>query len=150
MLSVKPSPGKLARRVESVTVTSTPPPKRFKVKAWHVLFLTILVLATLSLAWWQWTRFRSGSGTFQNLGYAFQWPCFGAFFVFAYRKILEYENEKYAMQQEAEETAETSGYVAPKIKEQAQSSVIDEQFLPQRPQMSVEEFNELNQQRRRR
>ena len=58
-----------------------------------VIFLTIAVLATFALAWWQWTRFRSGSGTFQNLGYALQWPLFGAFFVYAYRKFNEYEDE---------------------------------------------------------
>lgn len=63
-------------------------------RAWHILFLAVLVSATIALAWWQWTRFRSGSGTFQNLGYALQWPFFGGFFVYAYRKFVEYENQK--------------------------------------------------------
>ena len=45
----------------------------------------------LALGWWQWTRFESTSGTFQNLGYALQWPAFAAFCVYAYRKFVRYE-----------------------------------------------------------
>ena len=45
----------------------------------------------LALGWWQWTRFQSASGTFQNLGYALQWPAFAGFCVYAYRKFVRYE-----------------------------------------------------------
>lgn len=45
----------------------------------------------LALGWWQWTRFQSVSGTFQNLGYALQWPLFAGFCVYAYRKFVRYE-----------------------------------------------------------
>ena len=45
----------------------------------------------LALGWWQWTRFQSASGTFQNLGYALQWPLFAWFCVYAYRKFVRYE-----------------------------------------------------------
>ena len=45
----------------------------------------------LALGWWQWTRFESTSGTFQNLGYALQWPAFAGFCVYAYRKFVRYE-----------------------------------------------------------
>lgn len=45
----------------------------------------------LGLAWWQWTRYESASGTFQNLGYALQWPMFAAFCVYAYYKFVRYE-----------------------------------------------------------
>lgn len=31
------------------------------------------------LAWWQWNRFESATGTLQNLGYVLQWPLFGLF-----------------------------------------------------------------------
>ncbi|MFD5830464.1 hypothetical protein [Lentzea sp. NPDC060358] len=34
------------------------------------------------LAYWQWQRFESASGTFQNLGYVLQWPLFGLFPLF--------------------------------------------------------------------
>jgi DNA-binding transcriptional regulator of glucitol operon len=45
----------------------------------------------LALAWWQWTRFESASGSFQNLGYALQWPLFAGFVVYAYFKFVRYE-----------------------------------------------------------
>lgn len=45
----------------------------------------------LALGWWQWTRFESVSGTYQNLGYALQWPLFAGFCVYAYRKFVRYE-----------------------------------------------------------
>ena len=46
----------------------------------------------LALAWWQWTRFESASGSFQNLGYALQWPLFAGFVVYAYYKFVRYED----------------------------------------------------------
>ncbi|MEV6913263.1 hypothetical protein [Amycolatopsis sp. NPDC051071] len=39
------------------------------------------------LAWWQWERFASASGTFQNLGYVLQWPLFGLFPAFMFWRI---------------------------------------------------------------
>jgi DNA-binding transcriptional regulator of glucitol operon len=56
--------------------------------------IALVVLAAggcLALGWWQWTRFESTSGTFQNLGYAMQWPLFAGFCVYAYRKFVRYE-----------------------------------------------------------
>ncbi len=46
----------------------------------------------LALAWWQWTRFESNSGDFQNLGYALQWPLFAGFCVYAYYKFVRLED----------------------------------------------------------
>jgi DNA-binding transcriptional regulator of glucitol operon len=46
----------------------------------------------LALAWWQWTRFESNSGDFQNLGYAMQWPLFAGFCVYAYFKFVRLED----------------------------------------------------------
>nr|WP_211260828.1 hypothetical protein [Amycolatopsis jejuensis] len=46
------------------------------------------------LAWWQWDRFTSAAGTFQNLGYVLQWPLFGLFPAFMFwriRKLRERE-----------------------------------------------------------
>lgn len=48
--------------------------------------------ACLGLAWWQWSRFESTSGDFQNLGYALQWPLFAGFCVYAYYKFVRYED----------------------------------------------------------
>ena len=57
-----------------------------------LIALVILAAAgCLALGWWQWTRFQSVSGTFQNLGYALQWPLFAGFCVYAYRKFVRYE-----------------------------------------------------------
>ncbi|QZT61644.1 hypothetical protein [Mycolicibacterium austroafricanum] len=57
--------------------------------------LILLVIAAaagcLALAWWQWTRYESTSGSFQNLGYAMQWPLFAGFCVYAYFKFVRYE-----------------------------------------------------------
>lgn len=57
--------------------------------------LILLVIAAaagcLALGWWQWTRYESTSGTFQNLGYALQWPFFAGFCLYAYRKFVLYE-----------------------------------------------------------
>ena len=53
--------------------------------------MTVGAAGCLALAWWQWTRFESASGDFQNLGYALQWPLFAGFCVYAYYKFVRYE-----------------------------------------------------------
>ncbi|MBC2681046.1 hypothetical protein GSS87_01185 [Corynebacterium sp. 4HC-13] len=59
-----------------------------------MIFIVLAVLATIGLAYWQWCRFTSAQGDFQNLGYALQWPIFGAFIVVVYRKYIQYERER--------------------------------------------------------
>jgi DNA-binding transcriptional regulator of glucitol operon len=56
-----------------------------------IVLVIIAAGGCLALGWWQWTRFESTSGTFQNLGYALQWPAFAGFCVYAYRKFVRYE-----------------------------------------------------------
>jgi DNA-binding transcriptional regulator of glucitol operon len=54
------------------------------------LVCVVALVGCCGLAWWQWTRFESASGTFQNLGYVLQWPLFGlfpAFMVWRIRKL---------------------------------------------------------------
>jgi DNA-binding transcriptional regulator of glucitol operon len=53
--------------------------------------VVVAAAGCLALAWWQWTRFESASGSFQNLGYALQWPLFAGFCVYAYYKFVRYE-----------------------------------------------------------
>lgn len=117
-----------------------------KVRVSHIVFLALAVVSTLALAWWQWTRFQAGSGTFQNLGYALQWPLFGAFFVFAYRKYLEYENEMI----NAENAADDPDFLYEADAKLFEDRVteIDEDFLPERPTLDVDTYNELNTPRR--
>lgn len=50
-------------------------------------------LGCLALGWWQWERFESVGGDGQNLGYAFQWPLFAAFVVYAYRQFVRLEDQ---------------------------------------------------------
>lgn len=122
---------------------------KIKPRWWHFVLIGVFVVAFLGLAWWQWTRFQSGSGTFQNLGYAFQWPLFAAFVIYAYRTALHYENQRIDAENEAAQSgAEDFVYQAPQDTDD-QVTKIDETFLPQRRQLSVEEFNALNQPRRR-
>lgn len=114
----------------------------------HVIFLAIAVVACISLAYWQWTRFQAGSGTFQNLGYALQWPLFAGFFVVAYRLWLKYENEMIEAQNQSDDP--TVLYEADKLLFEEKTTAIDEDFLPERPQIDVDTFNELNTPRRQR
>ncbi|WNG86106.1 hypothetical protein C6A87_019735 [Mycobacterium sp. ITM-2016-00317] len=56
-----------------------------------ILLMIAAAAGCLALAWWQWTRYESTSGSFQNLGYALQWPLFAGFCVYAYFKFVRYE-----------------------------------------------------------
>ena len=56
-----------------------------------IALVIVAAAGCLALAWWQWTRFESASGSFQNLGYAMQWPLFAGFCVYAYYKFVRYE-----------------------------------------------------------
>ena len=57
-----------------------------------IILVIIAACGCLALGWWQWSRFESTSGSFQNLGYALQWPMFAGFCVYAYRKFVRYED----------------------------------------------------------
>ena len=73
----------------------------------------------LALAWWQWTRFESSSGSFQNLGYALQWPLFSGFVVYAYYKFVRYED------------------APPEPKRSGELTEIPTDLLPQRPEATT-------------
>ena len=66
-----------------------PAPRRRRLAL--ILLVIVAAAACLALGWWQWTRYESASGGFQNLGYALQWPLFAFFCVYAYRKFVRYE-----------------------------------------------------------
>lgn len=51
------------------------------------------VIVCLWLAWWQWERFSSAGGTFQNLGYVLQWPLFGLFPAFMFWRMRKLERQ---------------------------------------------------------
>jgi DNA-binding transcriptional regulator of glucitol operon len=47
------------------------------------------LLVCCALAWWQWVRYSSATGTLQNLGYVLQWPVFGLFPAFMFWRIRQ-------------------------------------------------------------
>jgi DNA-binding transcriptional regulator of glucitol operon len=70
---------------------STEPDRPRRRRPALIALVIVAACGCLALGWWQWTRFESVSGTFQNLGYALQWPLFAWFCVYAYRKFVRYE-----------------------------------------------------------
>lgn len=84
--------------------------------------IALVILAAggcLALGWWQWTRYESASGTFQNLGYALQWPFFAGFCVYAYRKFVRLEDSPPEPRADADPTEIPGG------------------LLPERPKAAV-------------
>ncbi|MGJ7906921.1 hypothetical protein ACOQFL_10605 [Actinopolyspora sp. H202] len=66
----------------------------------HLVFLAAVV-ASGWLGWWQWERAHDAGGSFQNLGYALQWPLFGAFALFLWYQVI-----RISLDSEGEETVE--------------------------------------------
>lgn len=95
------------------------------------LIVGVLVAAggCLALGWWQWTRYESTSGSFQNLGYALQWPLFAGFCVYAYRKFIRLE----------EAPPGPSGASGPS----GSVTEIPEGLLPQRPNAQAQPTNRV-------
>nr|WP_206072502.1 transcriptional regulator [Antrihabitans stalactiti] len=88
-----------------------------------IVLVIVSFVGCLALAWWQWDRFESASGTGQNLGYALQWPLFAAFVLYAYRRFVQLEAE----------AADTDA--APKVEGPRE---IPADLLPQRPTARTE------------
>nr|WP_256478014.1 hypothetical protein [Corynebacterium stercoris] len=114
------------------------------------MLLIAAVITCLLLANWQWERYQSGTGTFQNLGYALQWPFFGAFFVYAYRMGIKMENEKIDAINSGEAMADMYEADLARYGDSGQITRIDESFLPERPHIDVETYNEILTPRRQR
>ncbi len=92
-----------------------------------ILLVIVSAAGCLALGWWQWERFEAVGGSGQNLGYAFQWPLFAAFVVYAYRKFVQLEDVD-PEEAEAEETA-------------AEPREIPADLLPQRPRAEFDDVN---------
>jgi len=88
----------------SASVGSVPAPSPLAGSLGRRLAIIATCLASLvlccGLAWWQWDRFTSANGTFQNLGYVLQWPLFGLFPAFMFWRIRH-------LRERAEAEAET-------------------------------------------
>ncbi|MCJ0903145.1 transcriptional regulator [Rhodococcus sp. ARC_M6] len=93
-----------------------------------VLLVLVSAAGCLALGWWQWERFEAVGGSGQNLGYAFQWPLFAAFVVYAYRKFVQLEDadpEEVAAEESAAEPRE-----------------IPADLLPQRPKAEFDDVDD--------
>ena len=64
------------------------------------------LVACVGLAWWQWERFESSAGSWQNLGYVLQWPLFGLFPAFMFWRLRKLR---------AQHTEHPPAEVAPKL-----------------------------------
>lgn len=132
---------------EETAATEAPQKReRVKVRWWHILLLIAAAVTCLLLARWQWQRYQSGTGTFQNLGYALQWPFFAVFFIFAYRAGLKMENEKIDAVNSGgafEDLYEADLARYGGSDEDRPATEIDADFLPQRPEIDVETYNEM-------
>jgi DNA-binding transcriptional regulator of glucitol operon len=67
----------------------------------------IAVVGGALLAWWQWTRYQSATGTLQNLGYVLQWPLFGVFPAFMFWRIHRTAQRERAHDRAATDPAPT-------------------------------------------
>ncbi|ASU80839.1 hypothetical protein CDG81_04890 [Actinopolyspora erythraea] len=67
---------------------------RLLTPSWVLLHLVFLAAVVTSgwLGWWQWERAHEAGGSFQNLGYALQWPLFGAFALFLWYQVVRMAN----------------------------------------------------------
>lgn len=90
-----------------------------------IALVIVAAVGCLALGWWQWERFESVGGDGQNLGYAFQWPLFAAFVVYAYRKFVQLEDE-------VDSTEDTDKPNEQIVRE------IPADLLPQRPALPAE------------
>ena len=63
----------------------------------------VAVVGGALLAWWQWTRYQSPTGTLQNLGYVLQWPLFGVFPAFMFWRIHRTAQRERAYDQDQAE-----------------------------------------------
>jgi DNA-binding transcriptional regulator of glucitol operon len=59
-----------------------------------VLLVAAFAVVCLRLGWWQWQRYRSASGSAQNLGYMLQWPTFALFAIFMWWRLSKLEAKR--------------------------------------------------------
>ncbi|WP_309501166.1 hypothetical protein [Saccharopolyspora gloriosae] len=73
----------------------------------HAVFVAA-VIATGFLAWWQWDRAHEAGGSFQNLGYALQWPLFGVFTLCMWFWLIRMELQQNSQQEPETVSGETA------------------------------------------
>jgi hypothetical protein len=79
----------------------------FSFRGLAVLALCGLCLVGCALlAWWQWNRFESASGTLQNLAYVLQWPLFGLFPFFMVWRMRRLAAQRVAREGRSDEAGD--------------------------------------------
>ena len=86
------------------------------------------LLVCCGLAWWQWDRFTSANGTFQNLGYVLQWPLFGLFPAFMFWRIRKLREKAEAEAPATEPPAKPAEVPAPRPRPDVQPTDEDEEL----------------------
>lgn len=86
------------------------------------------VIVCLWLAWWQWERYSSAGGTFQNLGYVLQWPLFGLFPAFMFWRMRKLKRQAELADADAADNAAVTEPVAARPRNAAAQSaaVVDD------------------------
>lgn len=92
-----------------VSIRSSVTARRLAIAAVCVLCMVIAI----GLAWWQWERYSSAGGTFQNLGYVLQWPLFGLFPAFMFWRIRRLRRQSRA-ETAADAAADTGADAEPR------------------------------------
>jgi DNA-binding transcriptional regulator of glucitol operon len=88
-------------------------------RLWTAVGCAVALVVGLGMAYWQWSRYESASGTLQNLGYVLQWPLFGffpAFMVWRIYLVARRERGDPAAAPSAESVAETASEPQPTTK----------------------------------
>ncbi|MFJ4651427.1 transcriptional regulator [Nocardia sp. NPDC088792] len=105
-----------------------------------IVFVVVASVACLGLGYWQWTRFESGGGTYQNLGYALQWPLFAGFFVWAYFRFVRLEQDA---ELESNPQPEQAAESRPRRPKPVAPREIPAGILPERPTAARDDDPEL-------
>lgn len=80
----------------------------FSSRALAIVAVSLIALVGGALlAWWQWTRYTSSTGTLQNLGYVLQWPLFGVFPGFMFWRIHRGAQREAALDAAAEQAEQS-------------------------------------------
>lgn len=112
-----------------------------------IVFVVVAFLACLGLGYWQWTRFQSGGGTYQNLGYALQWPLFAGFVIWAYVRFVRLEKEAVEDSASSSEVAESSADSTPNARPRRPKAAAPREIpaglLPERPKAARDDDPEL-------
>lgn len=78
-----------------------------------IVVSVVSLLACLALAWWQWERYESATGTWQNLGYVLQWPLFGLFPAFVFLRMRKLRQQAQQQEEAAPERPAASERAEP-------------------------------------